>query len=327
MTAALRPVPDETIIAHLVPEEHEPTIWTVTLEDLLQMEIPARPKLLDPILPEKGLGMIFAMRGVGKTYLALSIAYAVASGGSFLHWKAHEPRRVVYIDGEMPMPMLKERLENIVLGADVEAPPDFFKLIPADLFPNGIPNLSRRESQDLIEPLLDGAALVVLDNISTLAASDRDNDADSWSAMQDWLLRLRRKGISVLLVHHAGKGGAQRGTSRHEDVLDISIELRRPDGYVPSEGARFEIHFTKARGLFGRDVEPLEIRMEVRPGEGTIWTSRSVETGPPTAIRELLRQGMSVREIAAKTGISKSTVSRMKQQLDDDDEGRDASAE
>lgn len=323
--SALRPVPDETVTAHVPPASEERAgIWTVTLENLLEMEIPPRPKLLDPILPEKGLGMIFATRGVGKTYLALSIAYAVASGSSFLHWRAPEPRRVVYIDGEMPLPMLKERLENIVLGAEREANTDFFKLIPADLFASGIPNLSRRESQEMIEPLLDDAALVVLDNISTLAASDRDNDADSWSAMQDWLLRLRRKGTSVLLVHHAGKGGAQRGTSRHEDVLDISIELRRPDGYVPSEGARFEIHFAKARGLFGRDVEPFEVRMEVRESEGLSWTSRPVDNGPVDTIKDFVRQGLSVRAVAKKTGVSKSTVSRVRQRLADDDGANDA---
>ncbi len=145
--------------------------------------------------------------------------------------------------------------------------------------------------------------------------------------MQDWLLRLRRKGISVLLVHHAGKGGAQRGTSRHEDVLDISIELRRPDGYVSSEGARFEIHFAKARGLFGRDVEPFEVRMEVREGEGLSWTSRPINDGQAEAVKDLIRGGMSVRAVAKKTGVSKSTVSRVRQQLAEDDGATDDAGE
>jgi len=37
--------------------------------------------------------------------------------------------------------------------------------------------------------------------------------------VQGWLLVLRRRGISVMVIHHAGKSGLQRGTSRREDVL------------------------------------------------------------------------------------------------------------
>jgi hypothetical protein len=63
--------------------------------------------------------------------------------------------------------------------------------------------------------------------------------------MQNWLLRLRRKGIAVLLVHHAGVNGRQRGTSRREDALDTVIALRRAADYSPEQGARFEIHIEK----------------------------------------------------------------------------------
>ena len=54
---------------------------------------------------------------------------------------------------------------------------------------------------------------LILDNLSSLTAALRENDSDSWSPIQQWLLRLRRRGISVLIVHHAGKGGEQRGNA------------------------------------------------------------------------------------------------------------------
>ncbi len=72
----------------------------------------------------------------------------------------------------------------------------------------------------------------------------------------------RRRGVSVLIVHHAGKGGEQRGTSRREDVLDTSISLRRPNDYVPTEGARFEVHFEKARGIHEDRAKPFEAKLE-----------------------------------------------------------------
>jgi|SRR6516162_856742 hypothetical protein len=36
----------------------------------------------------------------------------------------------------------------------------------------------------------------------------------------NWALQLRRAGKSVILIHHAGKSGRQRGTSRKEDALE-----------------------------------------------------------------------------------------------------------
>jgi putative DNA primase/helicase len=61
----------------------------------------------------------------------------------------------------------------------------------------------------------------------------------------------------VLLVHHAGVNGRQRGTSRREDALDTVIALRRPADYSPEEGARFQIHVEKARTLAGEGALPL----------------------------------------------------------------------
>ena len=41
----------------------------------------------------------------------------------------------------------------------------------------------------------------------------RENDSDAWSPIQQWLLQLRRRGLAVLIVHHAGKTGGQRGSA------------------------------------------------------------------------------------------------------------------
>lgn len=311
---AIKTIPGARIGAPPAPEpaEESPQYRTISIGELLGMTLPERPRLLSPFLPEQGLAMIYATRGIGKTYLSLAIGYAVASGGKLLHWSAPAARKVVYVDGEMPLRVLQQRLRDIVLGAEEKAPPENFQLLSADYFRDGLPNLSTREGQELIEPLFEGASLIILDNISTLAASGKDNDAESWTSMQEWLLRLRRRGFSVLLVHHAGKGGEQRGTSRREDVLDTSIKLRRPDNYSVSEGAKFEIHFEKARGIFGKDVEPFEVEMVVRGAQGISWTKREIAGGEAANVMALVAEGMSVRDIGEELGMSKSKVDRIK---------------
>src|ERR1700738_643103 len=130
------------------------------------------------------------------------------------------------------------------MGSDI--PNDRFRILAADQVEAGI-NLGTEIGQQPLEPLLEGLDLLILDNLSTLCTSGSESGSDAWVPMQNWLLSLRRRGISVLLVHHAGTNGRQRGTSRREDALDTVIALRRPEDYSPEQGARFEIHFEKLR--------------------------------------------------------------------------------
>jgi AAA domain len=90
---------------------HQPrSLHPVGFDDFLSLDIPPREMLLTPILPERSLAMLYAPRGVGKTLLGLSIGLAVASGARLLRWSAPAPRRVLYIDGEMPITSLQERI-------------------------------------------------------------------------------------------------------------------------------------------------------------------------------------------------------------------------
>lgn len=86
----------------------------IGLNDFLRLELPPQEDILTPWLTTQGLAMIYAPRGVGKTHVALGIAYAVATGGEFLRWQAPKPRGVLYLDGEMPAKMMQERLKAIV---------------------------------------------------------------------------------------------------------------------------------------------------------------------------------------------------------------------
>jgi putative DNA primase/helicase len=290
------------------------------LSEFLNLEIPPREHLLAPIIREKGAGMLYGPRGVGKTFIMQGINVAVASGGTFLKWQAPKPRRVLCIDGEMPASELQDRLNWTIAGSKTKPEPSMLQILPADLIESGVGNLADQKVQAALDPWLEGVSLLSLDNLSTLTAVIRDNDAESWSPIQDYILRLRRRGISVLMGHHAGKGGQQRGTSRREDILDTSISLRRPSGYVSTEGARFEVHIEKGRGLHGDELKPFEARLEVREGVAT-WTTREVEDENSARVAAMLDDGMSIRDIADETGIKKSTVHNIKKRLDTEKAG------
>ena len=63
----------------------EPRLQPLCIHSLFALDIPERQMILDPIVPEKGLIMLYATRGVGKTHLAVSISLAVAAGTKYLN--------------------------------------------------------------------------------------------------------------------------------------------------------------------------------------------------------------------------------------------------
>tara|TARA_B110000438_G_scaffold261166_1_gene271668 strand:- start:239 stop:655 length:417 start_codon:yes stop_codon:yes gene_type:complete len=121
-------------------------------------------------------------------------------------------------------------------------------------------------------------------------------------------------GKSVLLIHHAGKGGQQRGTSRREDVLDTVISLKRPTDYKEEKGTRIEFHFEKSRSLLGDKVKPFEARLISKINKEGIklheWTRKSLQDSTYESVLRLANEGLSNWEIVKELDIHKSTVSR-----------------
>ncbi|MBU1039990.1 MAG: bifunctional DNA primase/polymerase [Proteobacteria bacterium] len=326
---------DVAVAAGLPPEEVEKTIASglraghaaaatamttsgslrvVTHRELAAMDVPKPVLLLDPILSERGLTMLFAARGIGKTWVALCIAVALACGRMALgRWSAPEPRKVLYVDGEMSLNMLKERLSALYPDGNPELVPDGnLRIVSPELQGGPMPNLATREGQLALAPHIEGVDLVIVDNLATLAINGSENDADAWRPVQAWLLELRRMGKAVLLVHHAGKSGGQRGSSAKEDILDVVINLKRPDDYKADEGARFVVDFTKARGIYGDDAKAFEAAL-VAGEQGATWAISFPDDGDEAVqkVIALHEAGKSFREIETETGVSKSRAERI----------------
>lgn len=212
----------------------------------------------------------------------------------------------------MPLAALKNRVVDIAAGFNINSTLDTLNIITPDLQDRGLPDLATISGQDEIEAHLDGIELLVLDNLSALVRAVKENEGEGWLPVQDWGLELRRRGISVLFVHHAGKGGAQRGASRREDLLDSVITLKHPSDYSPSEGLRCVVEYEKSRGFYGEDARPFEVIMRDGPSGEAVWHVSDREESVKSRALELLAEGNSVRDVAEEVGMSKSAIQRLK---------------
>lgn len=292
--------------------ETMPFLIAVGIHEFLSRELPPREEILSPWLTTQSLSMIYAWRGVGKTHAALGIAYAVASGGKFLErWEAKKPCEVLYVDGEMSAAALQERLSAIVASSPKEPATGMLRIVTPDLQSGAMPDLATLEGQAEVNAVIGTAELIILDNLSCLARrGGRENDAESWLSVAEWVLTLRQQGKSVLFIHHAAKGGQQRGTSKREDLLDTVICLKRPPDYQPRDGAVFEVHYDKARGLAGDAVEPFEAKLTTDHHGAQSWATRSLTESTLDRVVELANEGLTKSEIATELDIHKSNISR-----------------
>jgi hypothetical protein len=285
-------------------QERRVRLIVVQADAFLEENIPPREVLLEtadkksPILFAQSINQIFAWRGTGKTNIAFGVAHALATGGQFLRWRAPRPVKVLYVEGELPAYQMQERISQIVGKTDGN-----LRIITLDKQPqHEIPSLASPLGQTLLEEALGDAQVLVLDSISTLF-NIATNDEENWLSIQNWFKRMRSKGLCIIFLHHAGKSGLQRGSSKSEDLLDISIKLSRPGDYHVTDGLRCNVEFDKTRGVALLDGEPIEVQMQIEDGHA-LWTCASTEQADFGRASSLYEANASVRDVAREMEVS-----------------------
>jgi putative DNA primase/helicase len=293
--------------------KREPLIRSMPIVEFLTLKLQPRQTLLDPWLFSQGLSMVHAYRSTGKTFFSMGIACAVSTGSNFLKWLASSPAGVLYVDGEMAAVSLQERLTATLASMNIGDKPPSLHIVTPDILSHGVPDLSTVSGQAALETVITpDIKLIVLDNLSCLCRTGQENRSESWLPVQEWCLKMRSQGKSILLVHHDGKTKEQRGTSKKEDLLDTVIQLTRPGGYHEPEGCVFEVHFRKARELHGDTVRPFEARLTLDKGKPAVWTYRDIEESTRDKVRKLLDEGWQSKDISEELHITKSLVSKYK---------------
>jgi putative DNA primase/helicase len=153
--------------------------------------------------------------------------------------------------------------------------------------------------------------VLVLDNLSTLVSGVDENKTIDWEKILPWLLRLRREHILVIFIHHAGRGGQMRGSSKREDPSAWIISLHDPRNDPEDEtlGAHFISTFTKNRNA---PEKPKSLEWNFTPmGDNEILV-RFELSQPLDVLRDLVSSGVTqCTEIAEEMSVTAGYVSRL----------------
>jgi hypothetical protein len=191
-----------------------------------------KPRLADAYLIQKLLGegamsVVYGESNVGKTFFAMGMAYSIASGTPFAGRKA-EKGATLYVAAEAGLSAENRvaALRRHHKGDDVP-----FGLVPCPvdlLRPSG-------DTQALVELVRQYEAkhgkvrLIVIDTLSRAIAGGNENSPDDMGALVKHLdaLRVATK-AHVMVVHHSGKDTAKgaRGHSLLRAATDTEIEIQ-----------------------------------------------------------------------------------------------------
>jgi AAA domain len=228
--------PQKVEIAELPP---------LTLTDWRDRDLPEPDFLMGHWVSTTSRALVTAATGLGKTNFGLALGIRGAAGQDFLHWRAHRPARVLYIDGEMSRRLLKQRVldEAQRLGA---SPETFFALSHEDI-PSFKP-LNTIEGQAWMNALIDkigGVDLVIADNIMSLTVGDM-KDGEPWQQTLPWVLSLTKAAIGQIWIHHTGHDETRSyGDKTREWQMDTVAHL---DAVKRDEtDLSFSMSFKKAR--------------------------------------------------------------------------------
>lgn len=309
------------------PENSEKTSEAKSFSDavlevdnfLKDVVLPEKKKIMGPFTEEQN-SLCASDPGVGKTWLFDSIVDNVSRKLPFGPFKCDNSVSIIYVDAEMSAIDVQSRFRLLSIGKPSRQSPLYiYSDAYAAQFGIRRASLVDEEWREFLKKhcLEHHIKWVILDNISSLTPGLDENSREAWSEINEWLLTMRFAGVSTTLIHHLGKSGTQRGTSSRQDNIDLSIILRRPARYNPTQGVKFIMSFVKSR-IPSCDLNLLEDRIYqmITLEDGSLeWSFEKPAVDLKKQTLSFLSEGLQNVDIAAELGISTSYVSRIRKAL------------
>lgn len=203
-----------------------------SLKELLEKDFPEPKFVVEDILPE-GFSIIVGLPKIGKSWLALNIGLAVASGGIALGNKRCQKMGVLYLALEDNERRLQSRVKAIG-EIDKNIPEWFYYETSWDKGEAGLSRLERYLEENI------HIGLVIIDTLACLLEQKRKN-LNPYLADYSQIEPLRRlcneRKISILAIHHRRKSESDEdwtldfsGTTGLTAVADTLLALKRKRG-------------------------------------------------------------------------------------------------
>ena len=206
------------------------------IEELFDKEFPPIDWLVQDLFSAGSNGWIAAEPKVGKSWIALELAYCLSTGTPFLgRFAVSRPRRIFYIQEEDSERRVHDRLNMLIQGDPSRVRPsgEYFKHAVRQGF-----KLDRDGCLSVLRAEIEAHSpeVILLDVFNRLHGSDENKQQDMTAILNELNAITNKYGCSFIIVHHNRKpqaGNEARGNQmiRGSGVLagwgECSLYLRK----------------------------------------------------------------------------------------------------
>jgi hypothetical protein len=188
--------------------------------------------LIDELWADQAVGLIGGEPKCCKSFLALEIAVAVASGRPCLgQFSVPKAGKVLLYAAEDALSVVRRRIEGIAARAGVD-----FPSLDVQVITEPVLRLDREADTQALRRTIEALrpSLLILDPFVRLHRIDENNSGEVAPLLASLRVMQRTYGLAIILVHHAKKGGAHeragqalRGSSEFHAWGDSNLYLRR----------------------------------------------------------------------------------------------------
>lgn len=208
-----------------------------TAEYFAQHDPPQVSWLIDGVLESNGMAMMYGDSGIGKTFLAMHMAYCIGAGKRWFNRKSQRSR-VLYLDGENGEGLMHRRSKMI--DPDGEADVIYYSFPDLSLDVDGILltcALVRKMDADV----------VIIDPLMNFMQGDENAIEDIRPQISGLRAMADQEDCAIVLIHHENRGGTYRGSSGFKDLVTLQLHFVRSETNVSGFPHVLDVHPNKQR--------------------------------------------------------------------------------
>ncbi|MFE2618512.1 AAA family ATPase [Micromonospora chalcea] len=218
--------------------------------------------LVHGVLPRGALGYLIGEPGNGKTFVALDLAYSLATGRD---WWGHEVAKVgpvlyVAAEDDRGVQARARAWRSRFCGGQATGKVHFLTHAPQVGEPGSFDAL--RLLVEVLQPVL-----VILDTQARVTRGLDENDSKAMGELIHQANQIQRLGAAVLSVHHPARGGTvPRGSSAQEGAADVVVLCTMDDDKV------LKVKNTKQKNA--AEFEPLTLGLDPEGESAVLKTAQ-----------------------------------------------------
>jgi replicative DNA helicase len=244
----------------------------------VDVEIPLEDKeeekfILEPFIPSKSIILLDGIGGLGKSFFAMELAFALSIGESFLltDFKPKQAVPVLYLTAEDSPDDFKDRLLEIKRAYGYKGKADSFYWISSlsskfplqtsTFFTKEYNKIVKTEMTDYLEFLIreTGAKLIVIDSLINWYGLNENSSEDAVYFYNFLKYLIRKYKLSFLILHHQSKGGLLKDTSKEDKFRGSGVfrEQARARIVMRQLSSQEEKYFDQPKKVKAIEIEKL----------------------------------------------------------------------